>query len=176
MSNERQETIEDIVADIRAQNQGLPEDGYALSPLAGDLLSIADRIEAAHKREQEAGSEAAKICGEIGEMVGGEAACRQPVTDCHGLNTAAMREALEVVKRLFDGLLMWQTDIRKAHEAVDAALAKPPRNCDRFGGDLKMLQTAWFDWTGSPSGQNPDGTVKLTFAEWLLEIAEVHHA
>ena len=22
---------------------------------------------------------------------------------------------------------------------------------------------------------NPDGTVKLTFAEWLLEIAEVHH-
>ena len=50
MSNERQETIADIVADIRAQNQGLPEDGYALSPLAGDLLSIADRIEAAHRR------------------------------------------------------------------------------------------------------------------------------
>ena len=51
MSNERQETIADIVADIRAQNQGLPEDGYALSPLAGDLLSIADRIEAAEGRE-----------------------------------------------------------------------------------------------------------------------------
>ena len=50
MSDERQETIADIVADIRAQNQGLPEDGYALSPLAGDLLSIADRIEAAHRR------------------------------------------------------------------------------------------------------------------------------
>ena len=32
MSNEKQETIADIVADIRAQNQGLPEDGYALSP------------------------------------------------------------------------------------------------------------------------------------------------
>ena len=38
MDNERQETIEDIVADIRAQNQGLPEDSYALSPLVGDLL------------------------------------------------------------------------------------------------------------------------------------------
>ena len=50
MSNEKQETIDDIVADIRAQNQGLPEDGYALSPLAGDLLIIADRIEAAHRR------------------------------------------------------------------------------------------------------------------------------
>ena len=51
MSNERQETIEDIVADIRAQNQGLPEDSYALSPQVCDLLSLADRIEAAAKRE-----------------------------------------------------------------------------------------------------------------------------
>ena len=51
MSNENQETIADIVADIRAQNQGLPEDSYALSPLVCDLLSFADRIEAANKRE-----------------------------------------------------------------------------------------------------------------------------
>ena len=54
MSEERQETIEDIVDDIRAQNQGLPEDGYALSPLVADLLRLADRIEAASKREHEA--------------------------------------------------------------------------------------------------------------------------
>ena len=47
MSNAKQETIADIVADIRAQNQGLPEDSYALSPLVCDLLSLADRIEAA---------------------------------------------------------------------------------------------------------------------------------
>ena len=47
-------------------------------------------------------------------------------------------------------------------------IAKPLRNCDRFDGDHKMLYTAWFDWSGSPSGQNPDGTVKMTFAEWLL--------
>ena len=52
MSNERQETLEDIVDDIRAQNQGLPEDSYALSPLVCDLLSIADRIEAAAMREK----------------------------------------------------------------------------------------------------------------------------
>ena len=51
MSNERKETIADIVADIRAQNQGLPEDDYALSPLVADLLSFADRILAAPKRE-----------------------------------------------------------------------------------------------------------------------------
>ena len=51
MSNAKQETIADIVADIRSQNQGLPEDSYALSPLVCDLLSFADRIEAAHQRE-----------------------------------------------------------------------------------------------------------------------------
>ena len=44
MSGNKQETIADIVADIRAQNQGLPEDSYALSPLVCDLLSFADRI------------------------------------------------------------------------------------------------------------------------------------
>ena len=59
-----------------------------------------------------------------------KAACHKPVTDCHGLNAAAMREALVMVKRLFDGRLMWQPDIRKAHEAVNAALAAPPRHCD----------------------------------------------
>ena len=51
MSNEKQETIADIVDDIRAQNQGLPEDSYALSPLVCDLLSLADRIEDSHERE-----------------------------------------------------------------------------------------------------------------------------
>ena len=51
MSNETNETIADIVADIRAQNQGLPEGSYALSPLVCDLLSLADRIIAAHNRE-----------------------------------------------------------------------------------------------------------------------------
>ena len=77
MKNAKQETIADIVADIRAQNQGLPEDSYALSPLVCDLLSFADRIEAAAKREREAGAEAAHICGEIGEMIGREATCKE---------------------------------------------------------------------------------------------------
>ena len=57
MSN-KQETIADIVADIRAQNQGLPEDSYALSPLVCDLLSFADRIQSSHQRE------VGELCGE----------------------------------------------------------------------------------------------------------------
>ena len=51
MSDEKHEKIADIVGDIRAQNQGLPEDSYALSPLVCDLLSLAERIDAAHRRE-----------------------------------------------------------------------------------------------------------------------------
>ena len=34
------------------------------------------------------------------------------------------------VKKLFDGRLMFQPDIRAAHKAVNAALAEPPRQCD----------------------------------------------
>ena len=64
----KHETIADIVGDIRAQNQGLPEGSYALSPLVCDLLSLADRIEAAAKRECEATSEKSSRVGNSAKM------------------------------------------------------------------------------------------------------------
>ena len=200
MSNARQETIDHIVKEMR----GNAKHNHALVEVSKYLTEIADRIEAAYKRlaiptpeqwteiarqgaeiadlkrendamkrEREAGAEAAQICGEIGEMIGRYATSEK---SSQVGNAAAIREALVMVKRLFDGLLMWQQDIRKAHEAVDAALAAPPRNCDLFNGDHKMLHTAWFDWTDSPQGHDADGTVRLTFDRWLLEIAGVRHA
>lgn len=45
------ETVAEIVADIRMQNQGLPKDWYAKHPFVDDLLFLANRIEAAHERE-----------------------------------------------------------------------------------------------------------------------------
>ena len=92
MDNERQETIADIVSEIRAQNLGLPEDSYALSPLVCDLLSLARRIEVANAREREVGAEAAQICGEIGEMIGREATSEN---SSQVGNSAKMREAPE---------------------------------------------------------------------------------
>ena len=92
-------------------------------------------------------------------------------------NMAAMRErvakALETLDcfgRVGDGRIHFGDIVRVgiAKAELLRALEEPPRNCDRFGGDPKMLHTAWFDWSGSPSGCNPDGTVKLTFGEWLL--------
>ena len=73
MINKKQETIADIVAEIR----GNAEHNNALVEVSNYLTEIADRIEAAAKREREAGAEAAQICGEIGEMIGREATCKE---------------------------------------------------------------------------------------------------
>ena len=158
MSDERHETVEDIVADIRAQNQGLPEDSYALSPLVCDLLSIADRIEAAANRQFR----------EVAKMIPHEevAVSKMETTTPTG-NSSAMREALVMVKRLFDGRLMWQTDIRKAHEAVNAALSAPPRNCDKY-----TLAEALRKY-GFPTKSKPWGEKEwLDFCEWYISEAK----
>ena len=56
MSNERQETIADILVEIRRQN---PEtflvSPWCYRPLQNKMRSYADRIEAAYNREREAG-------------------------------------------------------------------------------------------------------------------------
>ena len=62
MSNAKHETIADIVAWLRRPREG--ENAYLT--LWRD--EIADRIEAAWKREREAGADAAQICGKIGEL------------------------------------------------------------------------------------------------------------
>ena len=177
MSNE-QETIEDIVADIRAQNQGLPEDSYALSPLVCDLLSFADRIEAAAKREREAGAEAAQVCGEICEMIGREAT-REKASRVG--NAAKMREALVKAKKAIchhakyvcqslswensdiqsncGDILCAHRDLCEAKTAINAALASPPRNCDRHEcATSKAAQDVW---------RKEDGG-KTAYYEWLL--------
>ena len=89
---------------------------------------------------------------------------------------AAMRGALENARSLiYEGIeTEVKDDIRHpfhlelAIGKINEALSLPPRNCDLFGGDPKMLYTAWFDWTASSRGMNDDGTVKLTYGEWLL--------
>ena len=71
MSNARQETIADIVAEMRIGDLCAEGTSASRPEFINDFLaSYADRIEAAWMREREAGAEAAQICGEIGEMVG----------------------------------------------------------------------------------------------------------
>ena len=88
-------------------------------------------------------------------------------------NMAAMRHAIETaVGDLQSELKMTHGERQFIVRYLKKSVEMPARNCDRFGGDYKMLHTAWFDWTGSPSGHNEDGTPKMTFGEWLLAPAE----
>ena len=142
MSNEKHETIEDIVADIRAQNQGLPEDSYALSPLVCDLLSFADRI---------------------------EAAVNQPVTNCNHLGDAAkMREALVKADAAFrrisrsawfiDANFSETKEVMDAGDAVASALSATPRNCDRFSNANEALEAF----------EKETGETMIEFIRWLF--------
>ena len=71
MSTEKQETIADIVAEMR---KDIADGTVGIwSDFGGEIARCyADRIEAAAKREREAGADAAQICGEIGELIGRE--------------------------------------------------------------------------------------------------------
>ena len=145
MGDERHETVTDIVADIRAQNQGLPEDSYALSPLVCDLLSFADRIEAAARREREATSEKSSQVG----------------------NAAKMRDALENAS---DRLLLWNyTDKDTARMALgvvnklNAAISAPPRNCDIGTPDEHLVRHRKWCWEHDCK---PTDSCKLCVARW----------
>ena len=128
------------------------------------VKDIIDRIEAAWKREREAGAEAAQICGEIGEMIGREEVCKQSVTNCNRLgNVAKMREALiNAYYAMFKFIKNPYAECDEMALALDgaiAALAAPPRNCDRPEcATTKEAQEVW---------RQEDGG-KTSYYEWLL--------
>ena len=125
MRNSKQETIADIVAALRA----VAYIQTAESP--SDVLEFANRIEAAAKREREAGAEAAQVCGEIGEMIGREATREK---SSRVGNAAKMRNALSDACYAMFNFLKTQNggygEMAKALDKAKAALAVPPRNCD----------------------------------------------
>ena len=167
MSNARQETVADIVAEMRKEAFDRSDDASCTIECA-ILRHYSDRIEAASKREREAGAEAAQICGEIGEMVGIEAACNQPVTDCHGLNAAEMREALNdayscAILNLLKTQNVEYVEIANALDKAKAVLAKQQRNCDR--PECATTKEAQDTWRKEDGGQT-------AYYEWLFAEAK----
>ena len=142
MEESKQETIADIVREMRKRAQEVYE-GQAGYPESwedqmndDEIREIADRIEAAAKREREAGAEAAQICGEIGEMVGREAACKDSLQVG---NAEKMREACENIAEYAKTAACHIEDIDDAHllsylnqieRWAESAISSPPRNCD----------------------------------------------
>lgn len=57
---------------------------------------------------------------------------------------------------------------QKLIEEIDAALKAPHRNCDKFWRNPELLHHMWWEWSGNFRNCNEDGTVKMTFGEWLL--------
>ena len=135
MSNEKSETIVDIVREMRTLGR-LDEkstDKIPRSLQALGLRTYADRIEAAAKREREATREKSSQVG----------------------NAAAMREALEAVVKVgyphnfqkeSPHIRGYCYEITTAIKKCFAALSSPQRNCDVLSKDevLEMLKDRSF--------------------------------
>ena len=185
MSDKRQETIADIVAEMR---KDIAEGTVGIwSDFGGEIArGYADRIEAAWKREVETTTDESSAVGNANavrgiaqemlntsmqdttaERINGWAmrlaeACEQSVTDCNQLgNTAKMREALEQAKRVLHCAIVSDIlkgeDARKAFNAVAATLSAPPRNCDRYTDYGKALRAFENDENAKSSYWGMDG-------------------
>ena len=159
MSDARQETVSDIVAEMRIGDLCAADTSARQMYINDFLAGYADRIEAAWKREIKATTEkfsrvgnAATVRGIAQEMLNTSmqeitaevvcgwamrlaAACEQSVTDCNHLgNAAKMREALEQAQRVLHCAIgadiIKGEDAHKAFNTVIAAISAPPRNCD----------------------------------------------
>ena len=129
--SEKQETVADIVAEMR----GPVKPGETLNNTYELLNGFADRYDAAHKREVE--SVAARCCS-LGRLAGYGASEIKHQRESG--NRAKMREALESVDDAFSsGSLYAPGDCPTPHDVsvfedvrdkVKTALATPPRNCD----------------------------------------------
>lgn len=129
MSN--QETISDIVAEIRRENPEV----FLASPWCYQLMpnkmrSYSDRIEAAAKREREAGAEAAQICGEIGEIVGRESAIAELKRENKRIIVDAQRD-IETVSGKYGRLVKnLMSENARLREALKYLLEVNREDCD----------------------------------------------
>ena len=148
MSNEKQETIADIVTAMR--NERHTGDASCLEWVGAKIRGYADRIEAAAKREREAGAEAAQICGEIGEMIGMEATREK---SSRVGNAAKMRGALSMILGTVDHLQtrfvipkFASEEILELKQIAESVLNIKPRNCDVLSKEeaLEMLDDRSF--------------------------------
>ena len=117
MSDEKHETISDIVTEMRkrAEEVYAGQDGYPESWKNqmdyGEIYELADRIESANKRECEATIEKSSVVG----------------------NTAQMREALlkaSVVLKDAKHYILTEEYVNECLAIIYSALSEPPRNCD----------------------------------------------
>ena len=137
MSNERQETVADIVAEMRIGDLCAEDTSASRPEYINDFLaSYADRIEAAWKRESEAGAEAAQICGEIGEMIGREATTEKSsavgnADAVRGIAQEMLNTSMQAVTA--ERINGWATRLAEACE-------QPVTDCNRLNNTAAMRE------------------------------------
>ena len=174
MRNENQETVADIVAEVRARAKAWPDPS-----LVQYDERLADRIEAAAKREREDGAEAAQICGEIGEMVGREAACKDSLQVG---NAAAMRKACANIAEYAKTAACHTEDthllgyLNQIESWAEDALSAPPRNCDKHFTSERVsadnLERAWRVFRRCNPNVYFDVPGMFRFIDWLFAEAK----
>jgi len=131
---DRQETIADIIAWLRRPREG--ENAYLT--LWRD--EIADRLEAAHRREREVTKPAENVnSGEASDTAGNCAKLREALVETLGYIESFHKYIIPGKRKKLTALFAVADTIRGK---VRAALAAPPRNCDV--GTAKK-QSARFD-------------------------------
>ena len=153
------ETTADIIAAMRDEaaradmEQECSIDDAASA--AKMMREFARRFEAAHKREM-----------------------RDAVTNCNQFgNAAKLREALEQVQKkinyLIGNLTVSNSLVANRMEIngiINAALAAPPRNCDRFATVDEALK-AWDDYLEKNPELPPSCKTSGSIIPWLLATA-----
>ena len=168
MSDENQETIADIVREMRTLGR-LDEKSTGKIPRSLQALGLrtyADRIEAAWKREKSAIEATTEKSSAVG-------------------NAAKMREALEAVvkvgyphnfQREAPHIRGYCYEITTAIEKCFAALAEPPRNCDMpevaEGKPIDLAEQAWRVFKRSHKDSYLDAYGLLRCIGWLLTEAK----
>lgn len=145
--SDKPETLAAALAELRARAQEERDCGWHGE--ADDLLALADRIEAAAERERNAHTNDIHNALYMADGIPG--------------NAAAMRRALESVECNIaedEPGRFWLQDPEAILHEVQAALAAPARNCDRFA-TVGAAHKAW-----RATDQERD------FADWLFDKAE----
>ena len=103
----------------------------------------------------------------------------EPVSNRNNFgNAAAMREALELFIQLADDGVIQPRSVGEADEhcfcvlekMARAALAAPPRNCDRFG-PYKQARSEWWETEVLPRVYGVISGAEKPFDEWLFDLA-----
>ena len=168
MSDEKRETADDIIAEMRE----IADNPECVAPTG--LRYMADRLEAALKREKFATeAEALTVGGMVEASRKSEMSknVSKNVADFGQLgNAAALRETLknlvDVIDRCDSGSPLWWHSGAKGVmplKNAKAALAKPPRNCDKYSHE-KALEV----WAAEK-----ENALNGCFDEWLYLPAPV---